>query len=86
MSGKWSGTNGIGWSFSKNDFNQIKEDHVLKIIEESDKRILIDNFTELELIQLASFVLNYERDEIEHVSEKAAKQLVRDWRNSLEIK
>lgn len=86
MSGKWSGTNGIGWSFSKNDFNQIKEDHVLKIIEKIDKRILIDSFTELELIQLASFVLNYERDEIEHVSEKAAKQLVRDWRNSLEIK
>ncbi len=50
-----------------------------KAITDLDKSKL-DQFTETEQIQLASFVLDYKKDEMDHVDEKKAKSLVLKWK------
>ena len=42
----------------------------------------IDEFTELEQIKLASFVLNYDKDDMFQVNEQAAMRLVDEWTRS----
>lgn len=81
--GKWSGTNGSGWSFSHNYYSDYaSEEDIYNSIQTMDKNKL-GEFTELEQIQLASFVLNYQKDEFMHVTEEQAKQLVNQWKNNI---
>ena len=42
-------------------------------------------FTESELIKLASFVLNYHKDEMDDVTEKEAQQLVNEWKCEVQL-
>ena len=45
---------------------------------------MIDEFTEMEQIKLASFVCNYDKGEFYHVSEDEARELLKQWK--LEVK
>ncbi len=80
MAGKWNGTNGTGWSFNPENYaeyvsNEDVYDLILGYAQDN-----LDKFTELEQIQLASFVLNYKADRMDHVSEQKASQLVQKWK------
>ncbi|WP_027216797.1 KAP family P-loop NTPase fold protein [Butyrivibrio fibrisolvens] len=80
MAGKWNGTNGTGWSFDpKNYVEYISDEEVYNLILGYAQDNL-EKFTELEQIQLASFVLNYKKDRIDHVPEQKAQQLVQKWK------
>lgn len=80
MAGKWSGTNGGGWSFYPESYsNYISQDEVYYLIQSLDKDKL-KAFTEIELVKLASFLLNYHNDEKDYVNEKDAMRLVNEWK------
>lgn len=82
MAGKWTGSNGSGWSFdalSNDKYTTAKE--VKKIIDEYDRKKLFIDFSDKELIQLATFVLNYEKDTRYRITQETATQLVLEWRN-----
>lgn len=82
MSGKWSGTGGIGWSYHViAEETYIEKEDLIEIINKYDKNNMLVEFTELELIQIASFVLNYGKDEDYHVNQQQAKELIIDWQN-----
>lgn len=84
MAGRWNGTNGSGWSFySKNYSEYISKDEAYNLIQEFDKNRL-DEFAEIEQIKLASFVLNYHKNEMEHVNEQEALELVNQWKTGKE--
>ena len=44
----------------------------------------LNEFTEIEQIKLASFVLNYHKREMEHVNEQEALELVNEWKTGKE--
>ena len=81
FAGKWSGTGGVGWSFNANNYSAyISDEEIYELIQGFDKS-RIDEFTELEKIKLASFVLNYKKADEYHVNEQKAKALVNEWEN-----
>lgn len=80
MAGRWNGTNGSGWSFYPKNYSEyISQDDVYNLIQEFDKNKL-DEFTEIEQIKLASFVLNYHKREIDYVNEQEALEHVNKWK------
>ncbi|MDF2557692.1 MAG: ATPase associated with various cellular family protein [Bacillales bacterium] len=83
LSSSWNGTNGKGWTFNEENYKEfVSKEEILKAIEETtytDKKALL---TEIELIKLASFVLNLNLASMDHVSEKDAKELVNQWANN----
>ena len=82
MAGRWSGTNGSGWSFrSSNYTDYITEAEIFTLIQKYDKKN-IEKFSDIEQVKLASFFLNYQKDEADHVNEQEAMKLVNQWRNS----
>lgn len=84
MAGRWNGTNGSGWSFNSENYSKyISEDEVYNLIQGFDKSRL-NEFTEIEQIKLASFVLNYHKREMEHVNEQEALELVNEWKTGKE--
>lgn len=87
MSKQWRGTNGPGWSYD-HKFAQkfISEEALVKHLDDYDKKEIINDFTESELIKLASFKLNQGRKEDNHSSENEAKSLVEKWRNAANSK
>ena len=81
FAGKWSGTGGVGWSFNANNYSDyISDEEIYELIQGFGKS-RIDEFTELEKIKLASFVLNYKKADEYHVNEQKAKALVNEWEN-----
>ena len=79
LASEWTSTNGHGWTFSLDYYSEyISQDEVYNTIQNLDKNKL-NRFTEIELVKLASFTLNYHRDELDHVDEKKAKELVNEW-------
>lgn len=80
--GKWIGSNGSGWNFdslSNDKYTTIEE--VKGIIDEYDKKKMVNDFSEQELIKLASFVLGYKKDTMYRVTQEKAAQLVMEWQN-----
>ena len=84
MAGRWNGTNGSGWSFYPKYYSEyISQDEVYNLIQEFDKN-RIDEFSKVEQIKLASFALNYHKNEIDHVNEQEALELVNEWKRKKE--
>ena len=80
LAGKWHGTNGSGWMFYPKYYsNYISQDTIFEMIQKFDKSKL-NEFTEIEQIKLASFVINYNKDERHMVCEKDAQKLVDIWK------
>lgn len=80
MAGRWNGTNGCGWSFSQKNYSEyISQEEAYNLIQEFDKSML-EEFNEVEKVKLASFVLNYNKDEMYHVNEEEASKLVDQWK------
>ena len=80
MAGRWNGTKGSGWSFNAKDYSEyITNDEVYNLIQEFDKNKLHE-FTEIEQIKLASFVLNYNKHEGGYANEQEALQLLNKWK------
>lgn len=79
LAGKWNGTTGSGWSFySKNYSEYTSKDEIYALIDSLDKTKL-DEFSDVEKIKLASFFLNYDREEMDHANEQEALKLVKEW-------
>ncbi len=77
---RWNGIQGYGWCFNQSYYkNYLNDDDVYKEIADLDKSKL-DQFAETEQVKLASFVLNYKKDEMDYVDEKMAKSLVSKWK------
>ena len=80
MAGRWNGTNGSGWSFnSKRYSSYITDEEVYDLIQNYDKKS-INLFSDVEQVNLASFVLNYHKDEMDHANEQEAWKLVEKWK------
>ena len=80
LAGKWSGTNGTGWSFVHSNFSgYTTAGEIYESIQQLEKGRL-DEFTETEQIKLASYYLNYNKDEYMHVTEQQAMELVKKWK------
>lgn len=80
IAGKWNSTNGSGWSFYQKDYSKyISQDEAYNMIQSFDKNKL-DEFTDIEQIKLASFVLNYNKTEMGHANEQEALKLVNEWK------
>ena len=79
---KWRGTGGGGWFYNSKHYSKyITDEEIYNLIKKYDKSQM-NIFSELEQIKLASFVLNYKKDEMHHVSEQKAKELVDEWRRA----
>lgn len=82
FAGRWTGSNSKGWSFNSDDYSKyFTNEEILELIKGFDKKKLID-FTELEQLKLASFMLVY-GEHLSHVSEDEAKDLVQKWMGSV---
>ncbi len=81
FAGRWTGSNSKGWGFNPEDYSEyFSEGEIIELIEGFDKKKLTE-FTELERIKLASFILIYEKH-MSHASEDEAKNLVQQWMGS----
>ncbi|MFZ7332789.1 KAP family P-loop NTPase fold protein [Streptococcus pluranimalium] len=74
-------TAGKGWVFDLSRYSEhISPGEIFDEIQNFNKENL-DEFTEVEQIKLASFVLDYHNDDSEHINELKARELVKRWRN-----
>ena len=81
FAGRWTGSNSKGWGFNPEDYSEyFPEEEILELIEAFDKKRLAE-FTELEKIKMASFMLIYGKH-MSHPSEEEAKELVQQWMGS----
>jgi len=79
---KWTGTGGVGWHYKNRIYTDyLSHEEIYDLIQGYGKNH-IDEFTELEQIKLASFVLNYDKDDMFQVNEQAAMRLVDEWTRS----
>lgn len=84
MATKWSSTNGSEWSFYPQNYSEyISQDEVYNMIQGFDKSKL-NQFTDIEQIKLASFVLNYNKNEMDHVDEQEVLNLISEWKTGKE--
>ncbi len=82
LAGRWSGGNGSGWSFTHSNYSEYATaEEIYKAIQELDKARIAE-FDEVELVKLASFYLNYNKDEFMHVTEQKAMKLVEQWKEN----
>ena len=80
MAGRWNGTNGSGWNFNSKRYSAyISDEEIYDLIQNYDKKS-INLFSDVEQVKLASFVLNYHRDEMDHANEQEAMKLVEEWK------
>ena len=79
---EWSGSEGVGWAFDSTSYSDyVSKDEIDNIIHNLDKTQLDDQFSEMEQIKLASFVLSKEHDDFGgHVNEQDARKLVSEWK------
>lgn len=82
FAGRWTGSNSKGWGFNPEDYSEfLPEEEIIELIEGFDKKRLAE-FTELEQIKMASFMLIYGKH-MPHPSEEEAKDLVQQWMGSV---
>ena len=80
IAGRWYGDRDNGWSFdSKNYSEYLSQDEIYNIIQAFGRNNLHE-FTEIEQIKLASFALNYHKNEMGHVNEQEARKLINQWK------
>ena len=76
---RWHGTGGKGWRIEASDYEEyIPKDKVYNKIKNLNKSDLSE-FTDIEKIKLASFILNYQMNDIYPVNEEKAQELVEQW-------
>ena len=81
MAGRWNGTNGSGWSFHSSNYSDyLSDEEIYELIQKYDKKKM-NEFSDLEQVKLASFILNYQKDEMDHVNEQEAMKLVEEWKH-----
>ena len=61
-------------------FPYISDKQIVDLIQRYDKKL--DDFTEIEQIKLATFVLNYQADETDEANEERAQTLVERWKKN----
>lgn len=84
MAGQWSGSCGKGWRFNPENYNKyFTDEQIMKIIKDYDKKKLLMEFSHEELIKIASFVMNYEKED-RYTNEEQAMVKVSDWRKECE--
>lgn len=77
---RWDGTDGGGWRFYFEQYSEhIKQDEAYNMIINLDKRKL-NEFTNVEQIKLASFVLSYTKPADKHINEEDALKLLNKWK------
>ena len=75
----WHGTGEKGWRIEASDYEEyIPKDEVYNKIKNLNKSDLSE-FTDIEKIKLASFILNYQMNDIYPVNEEKAQELVEQW-------
>lgn len=76
---RYNGTNSFGWGFNIDEYaNIISKEEIYNTIQEFDKRKL-SQFSKVDQIKLASFVLNYDKNDWDRVYEVDAQRLVDKW-------
>lgn len=82
LAGKWSGTAGEGWSFNSSNYSSyISTEDIYRRISEYDKKQMNRDFDDEELLRIASFYLNYGKDELrEHATISEARKLIDSWK------
>ena len=82
MATRWTGTTGKGWKFHSEYYSKyITAEEVYNLIDMFGKKN-IDAFADEEQIKLASFVMNYHREEIDmfDVNEDQAREKINEWK------
>jgi hypothetical protein len=86
MAGQWIGTDGRGWNFYSEDYKEyITDERIMEILNSYDKKAMFSEFSEVDLVKLASFACNYKIDKKYHaneeqVNEEQAMNKVKEWR------
>jgi len=76
---RWTGTNGTGWKYVQSNYEEyVSDDEIYKLIQGLDN-VNADAFSDLEKVKLASFVLNYGKDEFYEVNEQRAREYAERW-------
>jgi P-loop ATPase len=80
---KWYGKEGNGWGLESDLYSEyIPDEEIYNLIQGFAKQNL-DKFSELELIKLATFVLNYGKENRKYgANEEQASKLVEEWKQS----
>ncbi|SKB94448.1 KAP family P-loop domain-containing protein [Lachnospiraceae bacterium] len=85
FAGRWNGTNGSGWIFNKELYQEyFTEEDMLQTITEMDKTNL-NRFNRTEQLKLATFVLNYKKDTFDRANEQKAMALIEEWRHCCNV-
>lgn len=81
-----NGTHGSRWSFDISGYEQyISKDEIYDVVKRLRNIDLLE-FTEIEKLKLATFVLNYQMHELYSANEEQAQELVEQWeRNGIKI-
>jgi hypothetical protein len=81
MAGQWTGSNGRGWSFHLENYKEyITDERIVEILNRYDKKKMISEFSEVDLVKLASFECNYKKEKMYHANEEQAMDKVKEWR------
>lgn len=81
MSNEWTGPNGEGWWFDQESYSDlISPELVYDYIDKFDKDQMT-MFSRRELIKLASYYLNFNRNEMNKADKNEAVELVDEWLN-----
>ena len=76
---RWEGTSGGGWRLEISEYEKyISKEKIYNGIKKLNKNDLLE-FTDLEKLKLASFILNYQMNGVEVATEEKAKELVEQW-------
>lgn len=79
IASRWNGTDGCGWDFNLDRYSSfITKEKIFNIIQEFNKTELC-KFSKINQIKLASFVLNYDKNDWERINEVDAQKLVEKW-------
>ena len=77
MASEWNGARGRKWRFSENDYNEfVSKEHITDIINKYFDGDIEVNISDEEERKLASYILNLNLDDFDHVNESDAKEFI----------